>query len=276
MDAGVETIKNEWVDAVTSALGDKLATLETPLYTHDENGRRLVRVQETNLGDFVADAYYYYIDQIEKLDCDVAIINGGGLRAEIEAGDLSALSLKATNPFGNILCLVSLRGSQILDALEWGSRFTKNIAGEFESGSFLHTSGLTYKIKTTVESTVQGDENETFVAPPTGEYRVYDVKIYDKTVGAYVPLDMNRNYMVVGTNYTLRNKGDGFTMLEGALVKDYIVEDYMALVAYAEAFRDDDGDGFADIASANSPLSVYDGFLIDYETRYGAGRIVMN
>ncbi len=271
----VAAMKNGWVDTVNEQLGTKIATLAVPLQTHDNNEKRLVRVSETNVGDFVADAYYYYMNTVEGLNCDVAIINGGGLRAEIAAGDISYFDLKATNPFGNVLCLVRVSGQQLLDALEWGSRFTTNTPGENETGAFLHTAGLIYTVNTATPNTVQSNEDEAWVAGPTGEYRVTDVKIYDKSTGRYVPLDLEKEYTLAGANYTLRNQGDGFTMLQGELVKDYIVEDYMALAAYAKAFTDTDGDGFADISSQTAPLATLEGFLLNYEAVSGSGRITM-
>ncbi len=266
LDKETEEIKNDWVEAVNKKLGTKVATLNTTLSTGDKDGNRLVRVAETNLGDFVADAYYYYINDVEKINCDVAFINGGGLRADINAGEVSSLDFKETNPFGNVLCVVSLSGQQILDALEWGARITSGKAGENESGAFLHTAGLTYKINTSIKSTV-GEADEIWVSSPSGEHRVTDVKVYDRAQGEYVDLDLQKKYSVVGANYTLRNMGDGFAMLEGELVKDYIVEDYMALVSYADAFEDNV------ICSENSPLQNQKGFLINYENTSGAGRV---
>ena len=273
-DEDVSAIKDNWVDEVNGMLGQKIGVLDAPLCMVDSEGKRLVRTVECNLGNFVADSYYYYINEVEKLNCDIALINGGGLRADIPAGDATYKSFKAANPFGNILCLVDLTGQQILDALEWGSRYTTGVVGDAaESGAFLHAAGLIYTIDPSIANTVVEDDQGAFAGAPTGARRVSNVQVYDKATGTYLPLDPTKTYSVVGANYTLRNQGDGYTMLDGTLVKDYIVEDYMALSTYAKAFDDTTGDGISDITSATSPLSDYTGFMINYEHMYGAGRI---
>ena len=270
-----EEIKNEWVSSVDALLGETIGTLYTPLVTHDEEGKRLVRVTETNLGNFTADGYYYYINEADGVGCDIAFVNGGGLRAAVEAGSISYKDMKSVNPFGNVLCVVSLTGQDILNALEWGSRDTTGVAGENENGAFLHAAGLIYTVDTTVPSTVEADSNEMFLGAPTGAYRVKDVKVYDKATKTYLPLDLAKTYRVGGANFTIRQGGDGFTMLNGALVKDYIAEDYLALSSYVKAFRDTTGDGIADLLTENSPLYAYTGFGLQYENKYGADRITV-
>ncbi|MCD7837940.1 MAG: fibronectin type III domain-containing protein, partial [Clostridiales bacterium] len=116
----------------------------------------------------------------------------------------------------------------------------------------------------------------TWVGEPT-EYRVKNVKVYNKETGEYEDLNLTQTYSVAGTNYTLRNCGDGFNMFSDAvLVRDYIVEDYMATATYAQAFADSDGNGYANISTATSPLAAYEGYLLNYENSTGAGRIALS
>lgn len=272
-DETVLAAKNAWVQAVDDMLGEKIATLGFKLTTTDADGNRLVRVDGTNLGEFVADSSYYYVNFVAGIDCDVAIINGGGLRADIGPGQVSYKDLKSANPFGNMICAVELTGQQILDMLEWGARATTGCVGEYEEGSFLHTAGLTYTVDTSFSSTVQKDDQDIWTGSPTGEYRVKDVKIYNKEAKAYVDLDLTKTYIVAGANYTLTSRGGGFNMVNGQTVKDYIVEDYMALAAYAIAFDDVDNDDLSDITSANSPLRVYENYTINYESPDGTNRV---
>lgn len=272
-DEAIAARKAEWVQSVDEMLGEKIGVLAAPLLADDENGKRVVRVSAANVGEFVADAYYYYVNFVDEIDCDVAIINGGGLRASVEAGEISYKSLKTVNPFGNMLCAVKVTGQQLLDMLEWGAHLTTGVAGENEEGSFLHTAGLRYTVDTSVVSTVQQDAQSLWTGAPTGEYRVKDVMIYDKAEERYVDLDLAKTYCVAGANYTLVSKGGGFEMIDGQTVKDYIVEDYMALAAYAVAFEDIDGDDLSDVASANSPLCAYKGYGINYESPVGEKRV---
>ncbi len=271
-DEEVTKQKNEWVQKVDEMLEQKIGVLDTAFLADDSEGNRLVRVKATSIGEFIADGYYYYMNQIAGVDCDVAIINGGGIRAGIDAGEVSYKSLKMVNPFGNMLCAVELTGQQILDMLEWGSRSTMGVAGEHEEGAFLQTAGLTYVVDTSVVSTVQQNDQEQWNGAPTGAYRVKDVKIYDKTTKTYEDIDLTKTYCVAGANYILVNRGDGFEMVGGEVIQNYIVEDDIALSEYVMAFTDVDKDGLADIASDNSPLCAYAGYEMDYEKAEGANR----
>ena len=78
---------------------------------------------ETNLGDFVADGIYTYFNEVEQLHCDIAIMNGGGIRADEDAGYWTFKTCKQVSPFGNVACLMSVTGKQIQDALEFAARF---------------------------------------------------------------------------------------------------------------------------------------------------------
>ncbi|MCD8133839.1 MAG: bifunctional metallophosphatase/5'-nucleotidase [Clostridiales bacterium] len=268
-DADVLAIEQDWINEIDETLGEKIAETDIEFTVNDEDGNRLVRMGETNLGDFNADAYYWYMNEADGIGCDIAIMNGGGIRDSVAAGDWTYLTCKTVNPFGNVLCVVEVSGQAILDALEFGARYIT--VGE--SGGFLHVAGLTYEIDMAVESTVQEDENGTWVGGPS-EYRVKNVQVYNQETGEYEDLDVDRTYSVGGTNYTLRNCGGGFDMFSDVeLIRDYIVEDYMALAAYAQAFADSDGNGYADISTETSPLYAYEGYLLNYEDGYGSGRI---
>ena len=278
-DETVAAIEDAWIASVDEQLGEKIAETDITFTIYDystgEQGDRIVREAETNLGDLDADAYYWYINEVASIDCDIAISNGGGVRAEIAAGDWTYLDAKTVNPFGNVLCVVEVSGQDILDALEFGARYTTADASGAECGGFLQVAGLTYKVDTSIENTITEDENSVWLSGPS-EYRVYDVQVYNKETGEYEDLDLEATYTLGGTNYTLRDCGDGFDMFSDSyLVLDGIVEDYLALSAYVSAFADTDGNGYADIASANSPLAAYDGYLLNYENAAGSGRITI-
>ena len=275
MDAGIAAMQTSWVNTVDDMLGEKIAVGDSDFYVSDPaTGKRRIRSAETNLGDFVADGIYTYFNEVEKLHCDVAIMNGGGIRADVPAGDWTFKTCKQVSPFGNVACLMSVTGKQIQDALEFAARF----AGEDgkENGGFLQVAGATYEIHTDIPNTVQTDEKNVWIGSATGTPRVQNVKIYDKASGTYVPLDEGKTYALAGMNYTLRNLGDGFAMFDGAeLIKDYVSEDYLVMSTYAMIFDGADAAGLPHLSSANSPLAAYPGYLLNYEQPYGAGRITI-
>ena len=275
MDAGIAAMQTSWVNTVDDMLGEKIAVGDSDFYVSDPaTGKRRIRSAETNLGDFVADGIYTYFNEVEKLHCDVAIMNGGGIRADVPAGDWTFKTCKQISPFGNVACLMSVTGKQIQDALEFAARF----AGEDgkENGGFLQVAGATYEIHTDIPNTVQTDEKNVWIGSATGTPRVQNVKIYDKASGTYVPLDEGKTYALAGMNYTLRNLGDGFAMFDGAeLIKDYVSEDYLVMSTYAMIFDGADAAGLPHLSSANSPLAAYPGYLLNYEQPYGAGRITI-
>ena len=263
----VTTIKDAWVTEIDTKLGEVIGTVNVALGNYDADGNHLVRSQETVTGDFAADALYYLFDNM-GLDVDVAIMNGGGIRNKTDiTGEFSYKTAKEIHTFGNVACLQTITGQQLLDALEWGARD----AGKAECGGFLHVSGITYKIDTAWESSVQADDKGVWVGAPTGGYRVYDVKVYNKETKTWDDLDLAASYNLAGYNYTLRDLGDGFNMFSGAVnVLDYVMEDYMVLANYIGGFEN------ATVDATNSPLAAkYEGFTVDYSTLAGAGRIVM-
>ncbi len=274
IDASVAATASEWISAVDDMLGEEIAVGDLNFYVTDPaTGKRLIRSGETNLGDFVADGIYTYFNEIEDLHCDIAIMNGGGIRADVDAGPWSFKTCKTVSPFGNVACLMSVTGQQIQDALEFGARFAG--AEGKENGGFLHVAGAKYEIHAMMPNTVQTDDKNVWTGSATTP-RVSNVEIYDKSTGTYKPLDVNATYALAGMNYTLRNLGDGFAMFDGAtLVKDYVSEDYLVMSSYAAMFGGVDENGLPHLTSANSPLADYPGYLLNYENPYGAGRIQM-
>ena len=272
-DVAVAAEQAAWVNTVDDMLGEKIAVADTKFYITDPvTGKRRIRSGETNLGDFVADGIYTYFNEVEKLHCDIAIMNGGGIRSDEDAGYWTFKTCKQVSPFGNVACLMSVTGKQIQDALEFAARFAG--AEGKENGGFLQVAGATYEIHTDIPNTVQTDDKNVWIGSATGTPRVQNVKIYDRHTGTYEPLDPAKTYARAGMNYTLRNLGDGFAMFDGAeLIKDYVSEDYLVMSTYAMTFGGVDAEGLPHLSSANSVLAEYPGYLLDYENPYGAGRI---
>ena len=266
-DPAVRAIKDEWMEEIDTRLGQKIGTAAVTLDNYDGE-MRLVRSRETNTGDFAADALYYLFDDLD-MDVDAAIMNGGGVRNKALTGELTYKNCKDIHTFGNVACLQTVTGQQLLDALEWGCR---GVGSGEEIGAFLQVAGLTYEIHTDIPSTVQRDENGLWTGAPVGGYRVHNVQVYNKETQAYAPLDPDASYNLAGYNYILRDLGDGFAMFDGAVnVLDYVMEDYMVLANYVEGFEN------GIVEAANSPLlEKYPNMLLDYGGVNGSGRIVIH
>ena len=180
-----------------------------------ETGLRIVRSRETNLGDFCADAYRYV------LGADVGIANGGGVRTDILAGDITYNDVLTVFPFGNMPALAEVTGQQILDVLESGA---KNYPGE--NGSFIQVSGIEYTIDESIESSVRLDEHGEFLGV-FGEYRVKNVLINGE------PLDTEKIYTLAAHNYYLENGGDGYIFSgKCKILKENMMTDAELLAVY--------------------------------------------
>lgn len=242
-DADTKQIEDAWIAEINRQLGTVIGSIDDALDNYDADGNRLVRSQETNTGDFCTDALYHLFDSMD-IDVDFAVMNGGGIRNTAITGDISYLTCKEIHTFGNVACLLTITGQQMLDALEWGSR----AVGVAEEGSFLHVSGLKYTVDTSIPSTVQQNDKGVWTGRPTGEYRVRDVQVWNKETGAYEPIELTAEYNLAGYNYTLRDLGGGYAMFEDAVnVLDYVMEDYMVLATYVQSFPDGKVTGYAEV-----------------------------
>ena len=223
---GIQNDMSTAVADATATLNEKLnevvATTQVNLTINDpeavdENGApiRMVRRAETNLGDLCADAY------LAQSGAQIAFVNGGGVRKNIDAGDITLNNILSVHPFGNAMCVIEVTGQQILDALEWGSR---NVPGE--NGGFLQVAGLAYEIHSYIESGCVSDEDGMFVKVE-GERRVKNVLVNGE------PIDPNATYTLASHNYMLLNKGDGYAMFEGCKVlQDSVKLDNQVLIDY--------------------------------------------
>ena len=202
----------------------KAADCDFDLITHDPEGKRLVRVSETNLGNLISDAFRHV------LGADIAYFNGGGIRSNVESGEITFNALLNVLPFNNTGVVVEVSGQTILEMLE----VTVERWPE-ENGNFPHVSGMTFSVNTL------GDEHK----------RVYNVNVLDPETGNYEALELDRMYTVASNNFILLECGDGMTMFEGARVisdtgildveifEDYIVNDLGGVIGekYAEVDR---------------------------------------
>ena len=211
-DATVKAAADKIISDINAEYGKVFARTDVELNGAKEPGNR---TEETNLGDLCADAYRV------TLGADIAIVNGGGIRKQIEAGDITLDDIYSVHPFGNTMCVIRVTGQQVLDALEWGARAVPS-----ENGGFLQVSGLTYEIHTGVASSAEKDENGMFTRV-SGEYRVKNVMVGGQ------PLELDKTYTLASHNYMLLGHGDGYTMFDGCEVlgEDMMV-DNQVLITY--------------------------------------------
>lgn len=215
-DDGVGETISEIKSGYEEIVNTVVASTKVELTVNDPiSGERMVRRQETNLGDLCADAYR------AMSGADIAVVNGGGIRVSIPAGDITYGQIIAVHPFGNEMCVVEATGQQILDALEMGAR---NAPGE--CGGFLQVSGMSYEIDLNVEPTVEVNADGMFTGV-SGEYRVKNVKVGDE------PLDLAKTYTLASHNYMLKSAGDGMAMFQGCtLLQDSVMIDNQVLINY--------------------------------------------
>lgn len=186
----------------------KIGESNVELITHDKNGNRLVRNAETNLGDFCSDALLY------MTDADISFINGGGLRAPMASGEITFNDIFSVFPFNNQIVTAEISGQTLIDFLEMAVMNYPE-----EDGSFAHVSGITFCVNNSIPSSVKVDENG-FFEKVDGAYRVYNVKVLDKTIGEYKVLDLNSKYVISGFDYFILDFGGGMSMFKDAKILD--------------------------------------------------------
>ena len=147
--------------------------------------RALVRTGETNLGQLATDA------MIDLTGAQIAITNGGGIRASIKAGDITMNDMITVFPYGNTIMVKEIKGSDVKAALEHGVSEYPN-----EKGAFPHTAGITFTLNAYEE---------------VGN-RISDLKVNGE------PIDLNKTYTVV-TNDFMAAGGDGYDMFKAYPIK---------------------------------------------------------
>ncbi|MEO1779858.1 MAG: 5'-nucleotidase C-terminal domain-containing protein [Pseudomonadota bacterium] len=150
-----------------------------------EGGRDVCRARECPMGSLIADAM---LDRVADQGIEIAIQNGGGIRASIDAGEITMGEVLTVLPFQNTLSTFQVTGSAIVAALENG-------VGQIEDGAgrFPQVAGMSYAFD---------------ASKPAGE------RVSDVMVGG-APIEMDKVYGVVSNNY-VRNGGDGYAMFVDA------------------------------------------------------------
>ncbi|MFB2550200.1 5'-nucleotidase C-terminal domain-containing protein [Ensifer soli] len=180
---------DEAVLARIAELGKPIEALRAKVIGRSEapidGGRDTCRAQECEMGNLVADAT---LDRVKGQGITIAFANGGGLRASIDAGDVSMGEVLTVLPFQNTVATFQLTGADIIAALENGVSQIDEGAGRF-----LQVAGLKYSF----------DRSK-----PAGG-RILSVEVSEGD--GFVPLDPAKTYGVAANNY-LRSGGDGFSV----------------------------------------------------------------
>ena len=204
VDAYITEINENYAQLGNRKIGES----KVEFITHDKDGNRLVRNAETNLGNFCSDALRV------MTGADMSFVNGGGLRAPMEAGEVTFNDIFSVFPFNNQIVTAEISGQILIDFLEMAVMNYPE-----EDGSFPHMSGVTFSVNKSIPTSVKVDANG-FFEKVDGAYRVYNVKVLDKTSGEYKALDPNGKYVLAGFNYFLLDFGGGMTMFKDAKILD--------------------------------------------------------
>ena len=222
-DFAVAARANGIIAAVDAEFGKVFATTSVKLYGSKDSG---VRQQETNMGDLIADAVLWKFQNdasLANLPMPVAALNnGGGIRVDIEAGAITKKDINTVLPFGNTLCLVTVTGAQLLEALEASTFCTPEMVGGFPQ-----VAGIVFSINTTVPY-AQGEAypGSTYFAPAS----IGRVTI--ESVGG-VPFDENALYTIATNNFVAAG-GDTYyvfteaqSMVDTGVTLDEVVIEYI-------------------------------------------------
>lgn len=211
----------------------------TTLQTLDGSRAPGVRTQETNLGDFAADAYKYTAESYVKengldMTIDGAIQNGGGIRATVEAGDISMDTLYTVFPFGNTVSIVTLTGAQLLEALEASCSACPEALGGFPQ-----VSDIVFTIDTTVPYE-KGEQypDSTYYAPANPGSRVTIQSVGGKD------FDLKATYNIAVNNF-MADGGDTYYVFTDAKSVDTGVVDAEGLIAYVNSLNGIIGEQYA-------------------------------
>ena len=186
----------------------------------DGNRAPGVRTQETNLGDFAADAILWYARKdLGEANVDAALTNGGGIRDTIQAGDVNMKHMITVFPFGNTVATVSITGAALLDALEAATWSTPDAIGAFPQ-----VAGMSFTIDTSVEY-VNGEPYSTYFMPANPGSRIKNL-----TIGGE-PVDLNKTYVIATNDFTAAG-GDTYGPFVGAPLFNTGLAMEDALIAY--------------------------------------------
>ena len=199
---------------VAADLQKVVSNTKFDLTINGDDGKRLVRKGETNLGDLAADAMRF------SVGAQIGIENGGSVRVTIPAGAVKYQDILNVMPFANGMCLIRATGRQIKEALAQGASKLPE-----ESGGFLQVSGLRY--------TVVVEKSEIAAT----RVRIENVQV--ETDKGFVAIDENALYTVGLSSYVAYEGGEITAFRESEIVMDKVMTDDEAMVKFLKSLGDE-------------------------------------
>jgi 5'-nucleotidase len=201
--------------AESNVIGQQVVGSATaPITTAFANGVRDDRSSESTLGNFVANALVDSLASADRGGAEIGVVNPGGLRADIDAGDITYAEANAVLPFLNNLWTTSLTGAQFKTMLE--QQWQTNADGSIPSRPYLQL-GLS--------------DNVTYTFDPA---RAQGDRITSITVNG-APIDASVSYRIGSFSFLLQG-GDNFRIFnEGTDTRDSGLVDRDAWIAYITA-----------------------------------------
>lgn len=218
VDESVNNAINKVATKIDETLSEVFAKTEVFL---DGNKAPGVRTQETNLGDFAADAILWAVNKAVGGGVEAVITNGGGIRASIDIGDVTMKDMKTVFPFGNTISTVKITGAELIEILEASTFSTPESVGAFPQ-----VAGIEFTIDTSVPYE-NGEQfpNSTYFAPAKPGARIRNIMVQGKDI------DLDRVY-TIATNDFLAAGGDTYYLLRNLESHNTYVALEDALVSY--------------------------------------------
>ena len=201
-DVYVKHVTDSVKEVMRKIVERKVCSSDVALRILDDAGRQAVRTGETNAGDIVADAFRYVTG------AEIAVVNGGAIRTECKAGDLTYGDIIALLPYDNNLMRIEVKGSTIVDMLtDLMSDLPK------ESGQFPQVAGMKFTAHVSMHS-------------------VSDVMVLNAKTQQYEPIDLSRTYIVGTTDYCVTGGGLNNKLKGSKVLKSGIMNYGYALIEY--------------------------------------------
>ena len=199
----------EVTDSIMSELSEHteqvLCHSDYPMTIRDENGRAIVRCQETNAGNLVCDAFR------KVSGAELAVNNGGGMRENLPKGDWTYADIVDMLPYDNYLQVIKLSGAKLIELLLATTANAPQLDGQFPQ-----ISGFRFTLNTNA----------------IRDKRVSNVQVYNDSSNRYEPLSLSREYTLCTTNYCISGGGMYHILHQQEVIADNIIPYHESLVRY--------------------------------------------